>query len=277
MISCVLSPIIAAAALVGSPAEDTRWTADVGMPVSVSELVIDGPELKVKPTDYTTPVIVRIDAVRPHGSAHRYDIEFYALEAGDHDLGDYLQRRDGEVTQDLPKLLLTAHATLAPAEVRPRTLPTTAIHDPPRYRKLLVAGAVAWGVGFLAILLLGRRRARAQTLSTARAESLADRLRPLIEKASDGTLEPARLAELELSLVAWWRRRLGLEAADPRDALQSLLAHDEAGPLLRGIEGWLHRPGPRRQEDLPALLAPYRNLPADALTLPAGAKIAGEI
>jgi hypothetical protein len=37
-----------------------------------------------------------------------------------------------------------------------------------------------------------------------------------------------------------------------------LKEHDEAGPLLRGLEDWLHRPPGTTTVDIPALLEPYR-------------------
>ena len=39
---------------------------------------------------------------------------------------------------------------------------------------------------------------------------------------------------------------------------QQLKAHDEAGPLLRGLEDWLHRPPDTATVDIPTLLEPYR-------------------
>jgi len=52
--------------------------------------------------------------------------------------------------------------------------------------------------------------------------------------------------------------------------LVDLREHPDAGPLLRGLEDWLHRPEPRESVDVGALLAPYRDLPADALGEAAG-------
>jgi hypothetical protein len=34
---------------------------------------------------------------------------------------------------------------------------------------------------------------------------------------------------------------------------------------LLGLEAWLHRPRPAEPVDVASLLAPYRNLPADAV------------
>ena len=43
-----------------------------------------------------------------------------------------------------------------------------------------------------------------------------------------------------------------------------LREHDEAGPLLRRLEDWLHRPaGTAEPVDVAALLEPYQAIPAD--------------
>ncbi len=43
-----------------------------------------------------------------------------------------------------------------------------------------------------------------------------------------------------------------------------LREHEEAGPLLRRLEDWLHRPaGSAEPVDVAALLAPYQAIPAD--------------
>ena len=41
-----------------------------------------------------------------------------------------------------------------------------------------------------------------------------------------------------------------------------------AGPLLSQLELWLHHPNPQPPKDVGALLAPYRDLPPDAVDLP---------
>lgn len=246
----------------------TNWAADIGMPVSVRELVLEGTELIAIPADYKTPVIIRIDAVWPHGTAHRYDMEFYALDAGEHDLRDYLRRKDGGSIDDLPPMMLKASPNLASYEIRPARLDANPVSAAPRYKNTMITAAVLWVIGLLAILLYGRRPAGAASTAASRPVSLAEHLQPLIQAAADGTLESTRLAELELSLVAWWRTRLKMNDLTPSEALQALLAHEEAGPLLRGIESWLHRPDADGQEDVSKLLEPYRQLPADALELP---------
>ena len=51
-------------------------------------------------------------------------------------------------------------------------------------------------------------------------------------------------------------------------AIAVLKGHEEAGPLIRKLEDWLHRPpGDRLAEpvDVAELLRPYRDLPSEAL------------
>jgi len=63
-----------------------------------------------------------------------------------------------------------------------------------------------------------------------------------------------------MTLVAYWRRKLGHDRMDPAELLSRLKQHEEAGPLMRGLEDWLHRPSPPREVDLEALLRPYESV-----------------
>ena len=94
-------------------------SATVGMPVSVHDLVLPGGELEVVPPSDATPVIVRLDAVRPHGAHFRYDFSWYGLEPGHYELADFLRRKDGSPAADLPQLTLEVRSLLAPGQVQP--------------------------------------------------------------------------------------------------------------------------------------------------------------
>jgi hypothetical protein len=88
--------------------------------------------------------------------------------------------------------------------------------------------------------------------------TLADRLRPMVEKAARGSLTRDEQAELERMLLAFWRKCEGLEAMDVAEALAELRRRETPGALLRALEEWLHRPGTPRDVDVPSLLAPYQ-------------------
>jgi hypothetical protein len=240
-------------------------SAVVGMPARIDQLVLPGPELESRPpASAGEPIVLRVTGVFRHGTGHRYDLVYYGLEPGEFDLRDYLRRKDGGLPGELPAIPVTIVSTLPPGQIEPHPLEITALPRLGGYRLLLIAGSVLWVIGLLAILFVGRKRSSGGTASE-RPRSLADRLRPLVEQARAGQLPQAGLSELERLLLAYWRKRLGLQAERPAVAMAQLRAHPEASGLLRQLDEWLHQPERRTDVDVAALLAPYRDLPADSL------------
>ena len=242
----------------------------VGMPVEIPDLVLPGPELEPAPITDDTPVVIRIDAVYPHGTGFRYDLVCYALEPGEHDLRDYLRRKDGSATDDLPQLLLASESLLPAGQIEPHQLVPGSLPWLGGYRLLLLVVGVVWLAGLVWILYPKRKAAAPADASPAEPTSLADRLRPLILEAVDGRAEPARLAELERALVRYWRRRLQLEDIPVSEALTALREHAEAGALMTQLEFWLHQPANASDVDVNTLLAPYRNVSPNDIPLSRG-------
>lgn len=236
----------------------------VGMRARIDELVLPGTELAVGPTTHESPVVVRITAVRAHGEDFRYDLEWTGLEAGTHDLKDYLIRKDGSGVDDLPAIEVTVGATLDPEETEPSDPEPVRPPDVSGYSTQFVVATVIWIVGLLAILFVGRKRRQPATAPDA-PPTLADRLRPFVEAAATGKASDAEKAELERLLVAFWRERLGLQELKADRAIVAIRSHEEAGELLRQLEAWLHMPHPPQEIDLPALLEPYRHVPASSV------------
>lgn len=246
----------------------------VGMPGKLEAIVLPGTELEADPEklkDRKSPVVLRIVAVYPHGTVFRYDLEYSGFEPGSHDLRPYLRRKDKSTTADLPPIVVRVDPVLPPGHIEPHKLE---IDPAPRlggYRTVLIVLAVVWGIGLLSILatfVFPRRKRTARVSDTPL--SLADRLRPLVERAAAGNATQGELAGLERGLMAYWRRRLQLEAVEPAEAMTRLRHHSEAGPLLGQLEDWLHQPEPRAPVNVAKLLEPYRNLPPDAADLAAG-------
>src|SRR5262249_11499931 len=148
-------------------------------------VVLPGPELEAKPiTDRRVPLVLRVARVYPHGTAFRYDLEYFGLEPGTHDLRDHLRRKDGSPAAGLPPLLVKVNPVRPPGQVEPNTLE---IESGPRiggYRLLVIGFWVLWGLGLAAIVgsFFFPRRKRAAS-SSDRPASLAERLRPLVEGA----------------------------------------------------------------------------------------------
>jgi len=231
----------------------------VGMRARIEQLVLPGPELSARPTPRGAPIVLRVLGTWPHGTDFRYDLEYCGLEPGRHDLAAWLVRADGSPAAGLPELAVEIRALLPPGQVEPHELAT---RDPPslgRYSRWVIAAAVLWVAGLVAILRVGRR-SRAAAPGPAAPATLADLLRPMVESAARGSLDEAGKARLERLLLAFWRRRLNLDGLPAVEALARMRGHAEAGALLRRLEAWLHRPPAAREEiDLAALLEPYRS------------------
>jgi hypothetical protein len=247
-------------------AETPRSATTVGMPAKIEQLVLPGTELEAKPIeDRRTPVVLRIVNSYAHGSAFRYDIVYYGLEPGEFDLKDSVRRKDGSPITDLPSLPIKIERVLPPGQIEPHRLALAQSPFLGGYRLLLVGGGLVWAAGLAAILLAGRRKRGQAALDAIKPVTLADRLRPLVEKALAGTLNQGQHAELERLLIGYWRKRLKLERCAPAEIMPLLRNHEEAGLLFLRLEDWLHRPaGTAEPVDLSALLEPYQSVAADS-------------
>lgn len=246
-------------------ANQSARTSPVGMPARLEQIVLPGSELVVKSIDSQGPLVLRIVESFPHGSDFRYDIEYYGLEPGEWNLSDFLERKDGTSAESLPELTVTISSQLPPGQVEPNALQTEEVRGLGGYQIALIVAGVLWTGGLFAILFAFRKKDDLGKEARTRQATLADRLRPVVEQAIEGELPGDRLAELEMMLVAFWRKRLKMEDQPAAEVIPQLRSHSAAGPLLRQLETWLHQPKSDAEIDLAALLEPYRNLPPDAL------------
>ncbi len=248
-------------------AEDRRESS-VGIPARITDLVLPGSELEVVAQVAKSPVVLRITRVAPHGTDFRYDIEWTGLDPGAHDLRAFLRRKDGADASGLPALPVTVLSVLPPGQVVPHHPPAGDVPAFGGYRTWWIVGGILWTIGLVWILLGFRRQRQRDAAVAAPPRTLAERLRPLVERALDGRLSRTERAQLELGLVAYRRRQLGLDDRQPAEAHAILREHAAAGPLLNQLDAWLHKPGRHDEVDVGALLAPYKDLPPDAIDVP---------
>ena len=224
------------------------------------EVQLPGTLLTAKPPERSDKIIVRIADTRPHGTLIHYDLRYIGLVPGEYDLRPLLSRADGSSTADLPALKVQIAPLLPPEHQGQLNLRTPGlIAALGGYKTMMIGIAVLWVVA--AIPLLRKRRVTTVAASNEPAPpTLADRLRPLVERAAAGQLPADGQAELERLLLGHWQRRLGLESVAPAEAIRKLREHPEAGSLLRALEDWLHRRPGTARVDLDAVLAPYARL-----------------
>ncbi|MCP4846746.1 MAG: hypothetical protein GY899_02225 [Verrucomicrobiaceae bacterium] len=245
-----------------NPVNETR-ESPVGLYREIRNFVLPGSILETKPIRQDTEIIVRINAVRPHGSSFRYDLSYCGLEAGEFNLSRYLQRKDGTSAEDLPILPVRFDGALPAGRLQPNKPIPGNLPRIGGYRTLLIAAGVIWILSPLVLLLLRSRKRQPEISSLQEPETIADRMHPLLQAARDGRLDTSGQAELERALIGFWRERLNLHGESPATALAKIREHKDAAILLEQLERWLHKPNSQSPVDLDSLLDPYRQAIAE--------------
>src|SRR5262249_39158863 len=182
---------------------------------------------------------------------------------GTYDLRDYLFTAGGQPATNIPPLPVSIVGLLPKAHSG--WLEERALHPPAvlrGYRGLMISLAAAWVIApFVVARLIRKPKPVSAAPPKPHAPTLAERLRPLVERAAAGTLSADEKALLERMLINHWQRRLELQGLNGSELMKRLRSHPEAGILLRGLEDWLHRPPGSVVANIEALLAPYRELP----------------
>ena len=240
----------------------------VGMPMEWQQVVISGSELEVVPlADVHMPIVLKIDQTWPHGSDFRYDFSLYGLEKGTFDLKDYLRRKDGSSLQEIQPLPVEIESILPADRFEPSAVEHKRLPEPGGYRNTMIALGTLWIIGLGALLWSMRKQKRdSQDASEqASAPTLAEKLEPLVKKAASGTLSKEQQAHLERLLLTYWSHRLHLKPARPADRIRQLKDHEEAGPLIRAVEKWLHSKETVGDTEIQSLLEPYRSISLEGL------------
>ena len=231
-------------------------TQRVGLPLEIREVFLPGPEVKPKPRrDREPPLVVRILDVKPAKDGFRYDFEVHGLEPGAHNLTDFL-----ESTTALPAIPLEITTALPPGLIDPHPPAKRELPQLGGYRKTMTALAAAWFAGLIAILLWRRKKPDAGDSLNAAPPTVAERLRPLIDRAARHELTTTERASLDRLIIGHWlARRPDLASLTPAEALVRLRADPEASPLILALEHWLHSPYPTplTPEQTTTLLSPY--------------------
>ncbi|MBA4029547.1 MAG: hypothetical protein C0478_01310 [Planctomyces sp.] len=240
----------------------------------LKQVVLPGSELTVvEIDDRSSPLILGIEQVYPHGSAFRYDFVFQGLEPGSYDLTQWLRRKDGTPVEGLPPIPVEVTGLLPPGQIEPNPPAASIFGRLGGYRLLIMIGTIVWLVAGWLILFQGRSSKTLVAEEAPIPRTLADRLRPVVQKARRGELTRTELAELERLLLAYWRRRLGLEELPLAESTRLLKEHAEAGPLIQSLENWLHKeiaPGGDTDAAMAALLTPYEQVQADEFDMLGG-------
>ena len=261
--------------------------AVIGMNARAEGLQFPGSELIVRPRQDADSLVLRITKIYQHGTAgFRYDFDFYGLDPGQHNLSDFLIRRDGsELAEgELPAVPITVTSVLEPGG--PGLLNDLELPEQPNmggYGALRKFLWVLWIIGLL-LLLFWRQILRLIRPPEAADEivpepTLVERLAPLVERARRGNLDNDGKAEFDRLILGYWRDRVGMEKGiGTAKSIRLLRDHPEAGDLVREVEAWLHRPPAKDDEpvDMEKLLEPYRDVAVPKTDPANGSETTGE-
>lgn len=231
----------------------------VGMEGEV-RVVLDRGDYVPRPLDDRTPLIVRIESVSPAAQGtFTYDLQCIGFEPGPHRLADYLMQPDGSPAESLAGTTFEVRSILPPGhDGALNTLLPQAFPWFGGYRMLLGGLAALWLIGLAVLALAGRRRkSTLEAAPPAPQPTIAERLRPLVEAAANGTLSADGMAGLERLMTSYWREKLGLPEARMAEQVAALKRDPQAGELLRAMERWLHQPGGATDAEILAVLRPY--------------------
>lgn len=224
-------------------------------------ITLDRGDYLPRPMDDRTPLILRLDQVKPaeHGR-FTYSFHYISFEPGSYRLADYMMHPDGRPATGLGETPIEINSILPPSfqgELNPfSTKPFPVLGG---YRMILGGLAVLWLCGLPALIWLGRKKkALIMEEPVLPTPSYAERIRPFVEAAAAGNLTASGQAELERLLTGYWREKVAGPGQRMSDSLAALKKHPEAGSLLRALERWLHQPGGASKSEIESLLQPYR-------------------
>jgi len=253
----VIRRVIIALLLSASPLLAETSTQRVGQPLEIREIYIPGGEVKAKPRrDRQPPLMVRVVEVKPAKDGFRYDFEVQGLEAGTHNLADFLEAPAGTT---IPAIPLEITSALPPGLVHPNKSKAGDLPKLGGYRTKMMFFGGLWIAGLVAILLWRKKKPLGGGSDAGAMPSLTERLRPLVGAAAKGELSSGDRAKLERLVIGHWReRRPDIAAMAPAEAMMKLRSDADASPLVLALERWLHAPSSATSNsDIEKLLAPY--------------------
>ncbi|MBK7405172.1 MAG: hypothetical protein IPJ41_11210 [Phycisphaerales bacterium] len=230
---------------------------------------VDRGSIVARAVERGSPVVLRIADIAQDGASTIYDLRFIGQVPGTFDLRESLEHGDGTPAADMAPVVVEVGSLLPAGHGGDLFgIPGPGMPRLGGYRALLVVAGAIWvaPVGWVVARRL-RRRPPPVLAPIGRPHTLGDQLRPLVEAAIAGRLSTGQSAELEMLLLAHWRRHRRLDGLSPTAAIAALRQDPEAGPLLAAMDRWLHCPsGSLGQPDIGELLSRYRDVEAIELS-----------
>jgi len=207
------------------------------------EFEYTGPKLLQRPSQSVgDDLSMRLSGPTEDG---KYLIRFVGNKAGSFDLRDRLGVESGEFPHDVPSLPIVVVSNL-PARYGTDLFGLNIFKqslEPYYFRTLWIFG-VAWAAVpiVFSVRKLIKRVPQMQITAAVDEPDVPERIRALVLRAASGDLTVEQRATLELLLITYRTKELGLEGLSPAQAIRRLRDDPRSGELLRTVEQWLHAP-----------------------------------
>ena len=142
-------------------AQESEWPS-VGVVAEIDSVTLPGTELEGRALFNDAPMVVHVKNVFAHGDSFRYDLRYQGFEPGEHDLSKWLVRKDGSSTDDLPEIPVKIRSVLPPGQQKPNDIESAKLPSVGGYTLLATIVAVAWALGLLGLIFIGRPRKNRQ-------------------------------------------------------------------------------------------------------------------
>jgi hypothetical protein len=264
-----------------APAPKSELPPSVGTENKAS-ILLPFKNCSVAPHSPNTPLELRITSITPADKGQfRYELLFSGLEKGTFNLTDYIVNPDGERLRE-PVETVTVRSLIPPtATYAALELDAPSTKRPPPYLGIVISLAIAWSAWGVFLFRDTFRSLQKMLFKAGKSspkgsappqppapatQTLADLLRPLIEKAALKTITAEEKGRLEQIIFLYWGKFLEIDYLDSVEQLRRILEHPEAGELLRTVEQWLYQPESLiTREEITAALQAYMDLPASLI------------
>ena len=173
------------------------------------KVVVDFPEPDIKsvPIDKSADLILRIGDISKKGNSYTYELFYIGMIPGRHNLTEYLLYRNDTPLVNTKPIYVNVKRKLP----KKHSGMLTKINPYPVsgmiwYAPLMVAVLVLWMV-LLYPLIFYKRKKKEVVTPPIPLPTVAERLQPLVLKASDGELTIEEKAHLEDLIMLYWCKR----------------------------------------------------------------------
>ncbi len=246
--------------ILGTFSLSAQHTSPLGLPLKIENLQIDGPLIEPIPRkNREASLVVRVLSSSPNDKGHKYTLEVYGLDPGNHKISEYLRRTSGE---PIPVLLEDTLNVSVINSLDAIPEPTNLQHTPPEkiggYRLLMTSLGTVW-IAVLFVFIFYKKKQQAPKPEPT-PPTLHDKLTKLVKSAAQGELSDENRATLERLIIGHWQKELPeINELPAPQALTKLREHPNASPLLLKLEQWLHAPKKSiSQEEIAPLLQPFK-------------------